>query len=285
MNCQNKCIFLFIILLLSLVFCSVLGGNCGSEGFETETGPRGNTAIKTETGNTAVVNTNNSNNVYDNYNHYDKKTNAEIFYGPDGATAKFVNTNGDDTIIITGPNGNKTTFRIDNAGANGSATVYNGPNGTAAIISNNGETNIRVDIDGNDPIIYYPNNYRNNNVDVDHYGGVNGVTTVEGPRGNTVVSNGPNESQDYYQGMGVKRSQIPNGDEDLYILKSQVVAPVCPKCPTCPSYSDSENKNCPACPACARCPEPNFECKKIPNYDNAKNNWLPVPVLNDFSNF
>lgn len=58
---------------------------------------------------------------------------------------------------------------------------------------------------------------------------------------------------------------IPAGDEDYYVLKSQVVPPVCPKCPdarTCPS-----NKKCPPCPAPKRCPEPAFECKKVPNYN------------------
>jgi hypothetical protein len=77
---------------------------------------------------------------------------------------------------------------------------------------------------------------------------------------------------------------IPPGQEDLYILKSEVVPPVCPVCPTsaaCPK----EEKKCPPCPAPARCPEPSFECKKIPNYNAINNQYLPVPVLNDFSTF
>uniref|UniRef100_A0A6C0C3Q5 Uncharacterized protein n=1 Tax=viral metagenome TaxID=1070528 RepID=A0A6C0C3Q5_9ZZZZ len=58
---------------------------------------------------------------------------------------------------------------------------------------------------------------------------------------------------------------IPDGDDDYYVLKSQVVPPVCPKCPdsrACPS-----DKKCPPCPAPQRCPEPAFECKKVPNYN------------------
>ena len=31
---------------------------------------------------------------------------------------------------------------------------------------------------------------------------------------------------------GIPAAQIPPGDEDLYILKSEMVPPVCPKCPT-----------------------------------------------------
>ena len=98
---------------------------------------------------------------------------------------------------------------------------------------------------------------------------------------------------------------IPHGHNDLYILKSEIVPPVCPVCPsTCPSSSKKEK--CPPCPACARCKEPSFECKKVPNYssnngDSGAGNYfgfgqqstegddsgdhMPVPVLNNFSTF
>ena len=46
------------------------------------------------------------------------------------------------------------------------------------------------------------------------------------------------------------------------------------------------NGNCPPCPACERCPEPSFDCKKVPNYRSTSvGNYLPMPVLNDFSSF
>tara|TARA_B100000902_G_C27058785_1_gene788000 strand:+ start:28 stop:375 length:348 start_codon:yes stop_codon:yes gene_type:complete len=79
----------------------------------------------------------------------------------------------------------------------------------------------------------------------------------------------------------ISKHQIPHGKEDLYILKSQIVPPVCPACPnvtTCPS-----KKDCAPCPPCARCPEPAFDCKKVPNYNT--NTDLPRPLVNDFSNF
>lgn len=84
-------------------------------------------------------------------------------------------------------------------------------------------------------------------------------------------------------------NEYPGGD---YILKSSVVPPVCPVCPpiqACPS-----NKKCPPCPApepiqpcppCARCPEPAFECAKVPNYNSTNTEYLPRPLLNDFSKF
>lgn len=83
---------------------------------------------------------------------------------------------------------------------------------------------------------------------------------------------------------GITKHEIPPGDEDLYILKSQIVPPVCPKCPTVINKCGENEKKCPPCPACARCPEPDFECKKVPNY-RSSNKELPLPLLNDFSQF
>ena len=75
-------------------------------------------------------------------------------------------------------------------------------------------------------------------------------------------------------------------DDDKYMLKSEMVPPVCPKCPdsaTCPKQEE-----CPPCPACERCPEPSFTCKKVPNYqsDALKNDHsLPLGYLNSFEQF
>ena len=82
---------------------------------------------------------------------------------------------------------------------------------------------------------------------------------------------------------GIPSYQIPPGKEDMYILKSEVVPPVCPVCPQATACPRQEK--CPPCPACARCPEPTFECKKVPNYASSNNNYLPRPVLADFSQF
>ena len=72
---------------------------------------------------------------------------------------------------------------------------------------------------------------------------------------------------------GIKSSQIPPGQEDLYILKSEIVPPVCPACPT---FDCPREKPCPPCPSCERCPEPAFECKKVPNYSVANvDEFLP----------
>jgi hypothetical protein len=96
--------------------------------------------------------------------------------------------------------------------------------------------------------------------------------------------------------QGISASQIIPGQEDLYILKSAVVPPVCPACPAVKCNSgggggggggggNGGNNKCPPCPPCARCPEPAFECKKVPNYNSGNDNVLPRPVLADFSQF
>jgi hypothetical protein len=83
--------------------------------------------------------------------------------------------------------------------------------------------------------------------------------------------------------QGIPRSGIPKGQENLYILKSEVVPPVCPACPSlnCNNSSSSSGidvKKCPPCPPCARCPEPAFECKKVPNYNSrGLMDQLPIP--------
>jgi hypothetical protein len=98
------------------------------------------------------------------------------------------------------------------------------------------------------------------------------------------------DSSQYYSSLppGIPASQIPSGQEDLYILKSQVVPPVCPVCPAYKNNSNNDPDNppkCPPCPPCARCPEPSFECKKVPNYNAINNSYLPQPIINDFSSF
>jgi hypothetical protein len=118
----------------------------------------------------------------------------------------------------------------------------------------------------------------NEDNNINSYGNVNKYPNVEND--NILAAGGSRHFKSNY----VSRSQIPPGDEDLYILKSQVVPPVCPACPTvmaCPN----EKQKCPPCPPCARCPEPAFECKKVPNYSGQNDSYLPQPVMSDFSQF
>ena len=87
-----------------------------------------------------------------------------------------------------------------------------------------------------------------------------------------------------YLPNGIPKSAIPYGKEDLYILKSEVVPPICPVCPPpvviVGDGSNSSSSSSPPCPACERCPEPIVDCKKVikykqntgSNYENASSN-------------
>jgi hypothetical protein len=68
-------------------------------------------------------------------------------------------------------------------------------------------------------------------------------------------------------------------DMDDYILKTNIIPPVCPACPSV----SGRDKPCPACPPCGRCPEQNFECKKVQTGINE----VPIlgPTFDDFGNF
>jgi hypothetical protein len=263
-----------------------------------------NTGVSTaSTNNRAAISNNNK---YDNYSHYDGSVHPAVFYGPDGGTAKLVKTDYENTIVITNKNGITEKYVI---GQNTDVDIYYGPNGGSAkiITTDSGDKAIEVTTPNGNKIVYTSENlYTYNNydntinkydvyndnvgtpVDVDTYYGPHGgqVTTVSGPAGNTYSTY---DSSAYYNSLpeGIPKSKIPPGQEDLYILKSQVVPPVCPKCPD-PIVQASETfdaNKCPPCPAPMRCPEPAFECKKVPNYNAFNPDYMPVPVLSDFSSF
>ena len=122
----------------------------------------------------------------------------------------------------------------------------------------------------------------NDDNNINSYGNVNKYPNVEND--NILMAGRSRGKMSSSSSNYVSRSQIPPGDEDLYILKSQVVPPVCPACPPVMACPSSKEK-CPPCPPCARCPEPAFECKKVPNYSGQNDSYLPQPVMSDFSQF
>ena len=146
------------------------------------------------------------------------------------------------------------------------SNVIEGMSGTRSVSNTEGKNNTATTYTGpQGPRSVQPNNNVNYNPNINAANSQNVVGTPQ----NTI--------------NGVTKDQIPSGEEDLYILKSEVVPPVCPACPqttACP-----REKPCPACPPCARCPEPAFECKKVPNYTSGSDRYLPKPLLNDFSAF
>lgn len=239
---------------------------------------------------------------YDNYNHYSGEFENVTFYGSDGGKAQVVRTPDENTIVITYKNGVTDIYYID-----GDVDTYTGPNGnTAKVVTNkNGKKAIEITFSDGRKIYYYSGNadtYNSNAENINNYDvyqpydGVsatsytgpagNSVTKVNGPAGNSVTAVNTNNN-DYYNSLpeGIYRNQIPSGEEDKYILKSQVVPPVCPKCPDVQCSSSFDETKCRPCPACERCPEPNFSCEKVPNYNAFNSKTMPLPVLSDFSNF
>ena len=114
----------------------------------------------------------------------------------------------------------------------------------------------------------------------------------------------PKDEKAYSEPTGEKAYSEPASYENYqnhhvsseYILKSEIVPPVCPACPPCPAMSGKGK--CQPCPPCARCPEPSFECKKVPNYNSGNLHAIPgigpwggagagdpMPRLNSFSGF
>jgi hypothetical protein len=83
---------------------------------------------------------------------------------------------------------------------------------------------------------------------------------------------------------GIPANKIPPGEEDLYILKSEIVPPVCPACPAPLPCIKNKTDSCAPCPPCGRCPEPSFECKKVPNYSST-NYDIPDAILAPYSTF
>jgi hypothetical protein len=295
--------------------------NSGITTFSTKNADNSNTVIYTSESSTDSSTSNTSNSTttdssYDNYNHYSGTAYPTIFYGPNGGTARVISTANNGTIVTTSSNGTTQIYYINpNVTTDANVKSYYGPNGGSATIvtDSNGKQAVEITMPDGTKVLYYSDNIYvqnsqddtinqydsdavttgsdyNNAFSATTYYGPNGgqATTVTGPAGNTYATY---DSSAYYNSQqssqGIPKSMIPPGQEDLYILKSQVVPPVCPVCPEpivqCPENNDVTK--CPPCPPCARCPEPSFECAKVPNYKAFNPDTMPVPVLNDFSSF
>jgi hypothetical protein len=359
---NSEALFLFLILLLGLVLCSFLGGNCNKEGYQSNQYQNSTNTYYDVSHNDVSYNGYNISNVpnnvpnnnytssgssYDNYNHYNGSStpliSGTIYYGPNGGTVtvitgsngnqalQYVPSNGQPPITLTSSG---TTSSGTTSNGSASATTYYGPNGNSATIATvNGQQAIQVSSSNGTTTFTQQGVVSNSNTPSStqyygstgtpipptgtpyqtaynppgpvggygatanqYYGPYGGsATSVNGPyggsagsvttpAGNSIYYAQPPQSNNYSSVLspGIPATQIPPGQEDLYILKSEVIPPVCP---VCPSSTRPREEPCPACPPCGRCPEPSFECKKVPNYNAIDDAYLPVPVLNSFSSF
>lgn len=168
-----------------------------------------------------------SSNDYDNYNHYDGTSNASIYYSSNGNgyTARILDTGTNKMIIITRTDGSTLIFYYS-----GYPDLYNGENDSfiKLIRASDGTKTIELTTSTGKKVYYVKtNNLTTNNSDTDNF-----------------------ESTSSYNSslpQGIKWSQIPAGEKNMYILKSQIVPPVCPSCPSyslsCPSTSSSKGSS------------------------------------------
>ena len=303
---NSKALFLLMILIIGLIGCSFLGGsNCTREGMIT--------------GSNALVTTGVSDTSTNDLSVIENKT----FYGSNGGKAQVINNeNGSYLIQITDSNGNTNTYTYNNNNNNNNTNTNNGTNGTvnadntivgltfvgplngkATVVkdSNNNYT-IIITYPNGEKIVYHPDSSTTStNSNTNYYPSTATVASVTGPQGNSAfyasgpqgnsvsgVTNNSNGDYNSFLPKGILASDIPYGSEDLYILKSSVVPPVCPACPSVIQNCDKEKK-CNPCPACERCPDPSMTCKAVPNYSQGSGtnnqNYLPIPVLSNFSSF
>jgi len=237
------------------------------------------------------VDTSGNNTTTESYSNYGTTVHgsAAVFYGPNGYTATVVNPNNSGMAIQVQTSSGTYTYTQTTPTTSITSTQYYGSTGTPIQTSSSA--------------LAYTGPQGNTAGSVTGPQG-NTAYYAQGPAGNTAVTTNPTNAaaaaaspfynpvantatnNPYYNSLppGIPASQILPGNEDLYILKSEIVPPVCPICPSA-STSTSKSKKCAPCPACARCPEPAFDCKKVPNYNAMNDSTLPVPVLADFSTF
>jgi hypothetical protein len=219
---------------------------------------------------------------YDNYNHFQGTSTPTLFYGPNGATARVLPTANDNTLVITNVSGTTDIYYIDK---DKNAYVHpDKPGVQAKVVTNSkGQKIVVITYPDERKIVFYskPTPYMNS---VDSSLNAAATSDTVGGDYSTVFTGSSSSSS---SSNGIPRNQIPPGQEDMYILKSEIVPPICPACPApiCPDKKENDIKNCPACPPCARCPEPNFECKKVPSYMTMAASEMPMPMVNGYSTF
>lgn len=298
-------LFLVIILLFGILLAPFLGGN--REGMiDASSNPVDASLNKVDASLNKVDASSNSTTQgsYDNYNHYTgsstPKLSSSTFYGQDGSTLA-VNMNGTNTLTTIDKDGKGIIYSGVPA-FDGTIDTFTGPNGSVAMVVdlNNGTDTISVKDNAGNQINYFstppptnpntvvpnvtPSSTQSTLLPSSSKSNVSSFQNMMSPSSffeNMSMPPQPSSNYNYSSSLppGIPASQIPTGHEDLYILKTEVVPPVCPVCPV-----QTSRKKCPPCPACARCPEPAYDCKLVPNYSSMNAN-APIPVLNDFSTF
>jgi len=259
-----------------------------SDGLVTIYSPTQNKGITYDT--TPTSTTNNT------YSTTTSNRGTVTYTGPYGTTATLTTMGGITEIAVTFRNNSSSIFYIDKNNTTGTVyidsygdkAVVNSVNNTIVVTTRHGETLTYTKVSGNvtsySPYTssYTPTpTYVSSSVTNQNTG--NTVGSVTGPNDNTLYYSNVNSGN--VNGKPITVNSIPPGDEDLYILKSQVVPPVCPVCPPQIVKKCEKEKECGPCPI-QRCPTTPFKCVKQPDYSNPDiKQYLPIPVLNSFATF
>ena len=107
--------------------------------------------------------------------------------------------------------------------------------------------------------------------------------SVENVNTEQIIGNTVNTPQTTSSGQDkVSQTMLDSYEKTINDLKGQIKELQQTNSPR----QKTENGECPPCPAPERCPEPAFSCQKVINYRSPSvGQYLPMPVLNDFSTF
>jgi len=278
---------IFVIILLCLVLLATLG--VYKEGFTSSETNNMNTNTNTNTNTNGI--TTNTKKIYIDGNELTIKT----FTGTNGNTAEVVAVNGKSEIIITDINGKITKYNYNNNTNNNNTnttgsyitqqTLFYGPFGGTARVTKGQNGNYLIELTNSKGATeYYIQNTSQQPQQQELYPGSSTYANVQSTNQPYTYpysqQSQQNQQFDYSSSLppGIPANQIPPGHEDLYILKSEVIPPVCPACPAPITSIKSKTEHCAPCPPCGRCPKADFECKKVPNYSST-NNDLPSAIL------
>jgi hypothetical protein len=190
---------------------------------------------------------------YDNYNHFTGSSSSAVttgttFYGPNGELAQMVtDSNGIQSLKVTLSNG---TAPVVYTTTPSTSSIFYGQNGgTATIVKgSDGQQTIQVKTSAGTITYTQPGT----SITSTQYYGSTGtpiqssqnIMAYQGLNTNSTATSSGYGSE-YYSASppGIPASQIPSGKSDLYILKSEIVPPICPVCPTYPIDVLSKSKS------------------------------------------
>lgn len=199
------------------------------------------------------------------YDHTTQQDNTIIFYGQNNSTATVSNNLGQLQISVNYGNGNTEIYKYSQVYDDQIIFISSGSNKAVLIKTENSMT-LTIYANGNTFVFYTDINKNRNQLagylNDYYYSQDEPISSQPTTINSNMYSN--------YLPPGIPRSSIPSGKEDLYILKSEVVPPVCPVCPPTiivkGTGKNGKDTDPPPCPACKRCPEPIVDCKKVVKY-------------------